>query len=161
MSDIWPIYYCVSEPDEEDVGSEFIPLPDMLPSFLAGFSTSGSFLPTLSIVAIGNRSDGTQVSVSRAAQWLTNKDSDINTIIAIHISHPGRKSLADPVNLARMAEKSHVSVLTRDLASGKVHVAVRRESLSTLGGKINLWLSDLVMTPQLLEDPKTIRPADA
>ncbi len=42
----------------------------------------------------------------------------------------------------RLAEHSLVSVLTK--VNGTVKTVVQRESLSTLGGAVKLWLSDFV-----------------
>ncbi|KAK3353372.1 hypothetical protein B0T25DRAFT_631877 [Lasiosphaeria hispida] len=76
---------------------------------------------------------------SKYAQYFA-KHPNLRTIVVVQLALPTQ--IETDRQLRRLAENSVVSVLTK--VNGTVKIVVPREPLSTPGGAIKLWLSDLV-----------------
>ncbi|KAK0711731.1 hypothetical protein B0H67DRAFT_555669 [Lasiosphaeris hirsuta] len=94
---------------------------------------------------------GNHAGASKYAQLLA--DNDAQTVVAVQLALPGwmdskRKS-------QRLARNSCISVFT--MMDGVIKTVVQQEPLSTPGGEIKLWLSDLVKERESLSD-EFVRP---
>jgi hypothetical protein len=80
------------------------------------------------------------MSPSKYAQSFT-KYPSLRTVAVVRLALPMRQINTEK-QIKRLTEHSFLSVFTK--VDGKVKATVQREPLSTLGGAIKLWLSDLV-----------------
>ena len=132
---------------------------DITAGFGGGFGTAGMDLPTFAVVFCSDL-DAAGTGASRHAQYIAKPGSPVTTVVSMRLALPLNHWLGDPDKMARAAYNSFVWVWTRDQQSGRVKAVVQHQPLSTPDGQINLWLSDLVQNPELLQDDKFIRPAD-
>jgi hypothetical protein len=79
------------------------------------------------------------VSPSKCAESFA-KIPSLRTIVVVQFALPTKVDTES--QMVRLTEKSLASVFTK--VDGKIEPAVHRESLSTPGGAIQLWLSDIV-----------------
>jgi len=107
--------------------------------------------PTCLIIFFNGNHEG----ASKYAQFITEHPEDTHTVVAVQLGLPGR--LDSERKLQRLAQKSFVSVFT--MVGGAVKTVVQQEPLSTPGGGVKLWLSDLVKEREILPG-KFVRPLD-
>ena len=103
-------------------------------AFPAGMQKPPSF-----ILAV---TDGSQESASKQAQYITKHPGDTRTVVSVQLALP--RQVDSSRGLQRLAERSFVSVFTT--INGAAKTIDHREPLSTPGGEIKLWLSDLIKT---------------
>ena len=107
--------------------------------------------PTCLIIFFnGNHNDA-----SKYAQFITEHPEDTHAVVAVQLGLPGR--LDSERKLQRLAQKSFVSVFA--MVGGAVKTVVQQEPLSTPGGGVKLWLSDLVKERESLPG-EFVRPLD-
>jgi len=99
--------------------------------------------------------NGNHEGASKYAQFITEHPEDTHTVVAVQLGLPGR--LDSERKLQRLAQKSFVSVFT--MVDGAVKTVVQQEPLSTPGGGVKLWLSDLVKERESLPG-EFVRPLD-
>ena len=107
--------------------------------------------PTCLIIFFNGNHEG----ASKYAQLITEHPEDTHTVVAVQLGLPGR--LESERKLQRLAQKSFVSVFT--MVGGAVKTVVQQEPLSTPGGGVELWLSDLVKERESLPG-EFVRPLD-
>jgi hypothetical protein len=125
-----------------------------LPTFHSAIglkSTAKNKAPACLIVLFNGNHEG----ASKYAQFITEHPEDTHTVVAIQLGLPGQ--LGSERKLQRLAQKSFVSVFT--MVDGAVKTAVQHEPLSAPGGRVELWLSDLVEERESLPD-EFVRPLD-
>jgi len=103
---------------------------------IAIYSTAEQKMPACLIVTFNGNHEG----ASKYAQFITESPDDTCTVVAVQLGLPGR--LDSERKLQRLAQKSFVSVFT--MVDGAVETVVQQEPLSTPGGGVKMWLSDLV-----------------
>jgi len=116
---------------------------------IAIHSTAKHKMPACLIVFFNGNHEG----ASKYAQFITKHPEGIHTVVAVQLGLPGR--MDSERKLQRLAQKSFVSVFT--MVDGAVKTAVQQEPLSTPGGGVKLWLSDLVKERESLPD-EFVRP---
>ncbi|KAK3346072.1 hypothetical protein B0T25DRAFT_550970 [Lasiosphaeria hispida] len=112
-------------------------------------STAERKMPACLIVFFNGNHEG----AGKYAQFITEHPEDTHTVVAVQLGLPGR--MDSERKLQRLAQKSFVSVFT--MVDGAVKTAVQQEPLSTPGGGVKLWLSDLVKERESLPD-EFVRP---
>ncbi|KAK0724101.1 hypothetical protein B0H67DRAFT_549957 [Lasiosphaeris hirsuta] len=115
------------------------------------YTTAKHKMPACLIVFFNGNHEGAR----KYAQFITEHPEDIHTVVAIQLGLPGR--MDSERKLQCLAQKSFVSVFT--MVDGAVKTAVQQEPLSTSGGGVKLWLSDLVKERESLPD-EFVRPLD-
>ena len=123
-----------------------------LPTFHSAIglkSTAENKAPACLIVLFNGDHEG----ASKYAQFITEHPKDTHTVVAIQLGLPGQ--LDSERKLQRLAQKSFVSVFT--MVDGAVKTAAQQEPLSTPGGSVKIWLSDLVKERENLPD-EFVRP---
>ncbi|KAK3349213.1 hypothetical protein B0T25DRAFT_237103 [Lasiosphaeria hispida] len=102
-------------------------------------------------------SAGNHKSTGTYAQYFAKYPKTMRTVVAVNLGLPG--NLDGGRALRRLAEFSSVSVFA--MVDGKVKAVVQKEPLSTPGGEIKLWLSDLIKNDDALNLPgEFIRPLE-
>ncbi|KAK0749117.1 hypothetical protein B0T18DRAFT_388770 [Schizothecium vesticola] len=112
-------------------------------------STAENKAPACLIVLFNGDNEG----ASKYAHFITEHPEDTHTVVAIQLGLPGQ--LDSERKLQRLAQKSFVSVFT--MVDGAVKTAAQHEPLSAPGGRVELWLSDLVEERESLPD-EFVRP---
>ncbi|KAK3363723.1 hypothetical protein B0T25DRAFT_576265 [Lasiosphaeria hispida] len=103
-------------------------------------------------------SAGNHKGTGTYAQYFAKYPKTMRTVVAVNLGLPD--NLGGDRALRRLAEFSSVSVFA--MVDGKVKVVVQKEPLSTPGGEIKLWLSDLIKSDDVLDLPgEFIRPIEA
>jgi len=123
---------------------------------LAIFSIAPSVPSVRPTTMVAFTATGSQMSPSKYAQSFT-KYPSLRTVAVVQLALPMRQIKTEK-QMKRLTERSFVSVFTR--VDGKVKATiVQLEPLSTPGGAIKLWLSDLVKQDDLKGLPhECIRP---
>ncbi|KAK0725611.1 hypothetical protein B0H67DRAFT_642001 [Lasiosphaeris hirsuta] len=116
---------------------------------IALHSTAEHKMPACLMVFFNGNHEG----ASKYAQFITEHPGDTHTVVAIQLGLPGR--MDSERRLQRLAQKSFVSVFT--IIDGAIKMVVQQEPLSTPGGGVKLWLSDLVKERESLPD-EFVRP---
>jgi hypothetical protein len=115
--------------------------------------TSREDKPPTCLIVFGN---GNHQGTSVFAQYITENPEHAKTVVALDLGLTGR--LDSERKVQRLAQNSSVSVFT--MVNGVVKTVVQREPLSTSGGEIQLWLSDLVKDHKGLSE-EFVRPLHA